>query len=203
MRICSVQTRADRPLQHARAAWPLQDVCAKAFTLVELLVVMTFLSLLVVMAQVSLSGALRRQTFQAQVQDFIGAMRMAASHAAESGQRYEIIINFVEQSYLLRKLTGSDLTAEPLAEETITEGSFRGNCRVAYVEFDDSTYTNEYKAKFRAGRAGWQYGGKIVFRDEDDRRYAVVVQRAIPIVQLLEGDPPLMAPRTKEQVPFL
>ena len=175
---------------------------ARAFTLVELLVVMSLMSLLVLIVQVNLFGMLRRNTFKSQVQDFVSTMQMAASHAAESGRRYEMIINLAEQSYLLRELTDTDLTALPSVEQTVTEGAFRGNCRISYVEFDDGTYTNEDKARFRAGRAGWQYGGKIVFLDESEQPYAVIVNRVTPIIQLLEGDPPLMTPKTKEQVPF-
>jgi Tfp pilus assembly protein FimT len=175
----------------------------RALTLVELIVVMTFIALLVGMAQVSLFGVLRRNTFKAQVQDFVSTMQMAITNASESGHRYEMIINLADQNYLLRELTGADLTSEPLASQIVTQGAFRRNCRCAYVEFDDGTYTNEDKAKFRAGHAGWQYGGKIVFLDEGEQPYAVIVNRVTPIIQLLEGDPPLMKPKAKEEVPFL
>jgi Tfp pilus assembly protein FimT len=212
MRTCSVQMPTDRlPRGDAqglvRRPGPvvprLGCARAEAFTLVELLVVMTLISLMVVMAQANLFGMLRRSTFKAQVQDFVSTMQMAASRAAESSQRYEVIINLADQSYLLRELTGSDLTSDPSAEQILTQGVFRGNCRCAYVEFDDGTYTNESKAKFRAGHLGWQYGGKVVFLDESEQPYAVVVNRVTPIIQLLEGNPPLMTPKTKEEVPFL
>jgi Tfp pilus assembly protein FimT len=178
--------------------------CARlrAFTLVELIVVMSFLALLVLLAQVNLFGVLRRHTFRSQVQDFVSTMRMAAAGAAESNRRYEVIIDLAEQSYLLREITSSDLT-EVLDEEIVTQGGFGSNCRVASVEFDDGTYTNKDRAKFRAGYAGWQYGGKIVFIDESEQPYAVVVNRLTPIVELVEGDPPLMTPKAKEEVPFL
>jgi Tfp pilus assembly protein FimT len=212
MRTCSAQTPTDR-LRGRHVGAPLSrpgpvvrrsgHARVRAFTLVELIVVLSFISLLVLMAQVNLFGMLRRNTFKSQVQDFVSTMQMAASHAAESGQRYEMIINLAEQSYLLRELIGSDLTSLPSVEQTVTEGSFRGNCRIAYVEFDDGTYTNEDKAKFRAGHAGWQYGGKVVFLDESEQPYAVIVNRVTPIIQLIEGDPPLMTPKTKEEVPFL
>lgn len=203
MRTCSAQTPTDR-LNGGQAHQPrLGGRCARALTLVELLVVMSLISLLVLMAQANLFGMLRRSTFKAQVQEFLSAMQMAAAHAVESGHRYEVIINLPDQEYLLRELTGSDLTAEPQAEQILTQGAFRSNCRVAYVEFDDGTYTNQDKAKFRAGRAGWQYGGKIVFLDESEQPYAVIVNRLAPIIQLLEGDPPLMKPKAKEEVPFL
>lgn len=173
-----------------------------AFTLVELIVVMSFVALLVLLAQVNLFGVLRRHTFRAQVQDFVSTMRMAAAGAAESNRRYEVILDPVEQSYLLREITTSDLT-DVLEEEIVTQGWFGDNCRLVSVEFDDGTYTNKDRAKFRAGHAGWQYGGKIVFIDESEQPYAVVVSRLTPVVELLEGDPPLMTPKAKEEVPFL
>ncbi len=214
MRICSVPTPTDEVLagsagepmtQSGSVALQRGCVCVKAFTLVELLVVMSLISLLVIIAQVNLFDVLRRNTFKAQVQDFVSLMRMAVARAAESGRRYEMIINLADQTYLLRELTDSDLAAPVQEEQIITRGEFRGNCRIAYVEFDDGTYanSNEEKTKFRAGHAGWQYGGKVVFLDESEHPYAVVVNRVIPIVQLIEGDPPLMRPKAKEDVPFL
>jgi Tfp pilus assembly protein FimT len=166
---------------------------------------MSLISLLVLIAQVNLFGVMRRNTFKAQLQDFVSLMQMAASRAAESGNRYEMIIDLADQTYLLRELTGSELTAPVREEQVITQGAFRGNCKVAYVEFDDGTYANtsEERTKFRAGHAGWQYGGKVVFLDESEHPYAVIVNRVTPIVQLIEGDPPLMKPKAKEEVPFL
>jgi prepilin-type N-terminal cleavage/methylation domain-containing protein len=210
MRTCSAQTPIDRGgIGRARTpgsqppALRVGDGRVRGLTLIELLVVMSLISLLVVMAQANLFGMLRRSTFKAQVQDFISTMQMAASRAAESGERYEMIIRMADQHYLLRELPGSDLKSEPRVEQIIAQGAFQGNCRLAYVEFDDGTYTNQDVAKFRAGHAGWQYGGKIVFLDESEQPYAIVVSRMTPIVQLLEGDPPLMKPKAKEEVPFL
>ena len=173
-----------------------------AFTLIELIIVISMLGLFILLAQVNLFGVLRRSTFRSQVQDFVSTMQMAASKAAESDRRYEVIIDLTEQGYLLREITSSDLS-EVLDEEIVAQGWFGNNCRVAYVEFDDGDYTNEDRAKFRAGYAGWQYGGKVVFLDESEQSYAVVVNRLPPIIQLVEGDPALMAPKAKDEVPFL
>jgi prepilin-type N-terminal cleavage/methylation domain-containing protein len=214
MRTCSAPTPTDR-VPAGSATEPTSppgsavlrpgSARVQAFTLVELLVVMSLISLLIIIAQVNLFDVLRRNTFKAQVQGFVSMMQIAAARAAESGQRYEMIINLADQTYLLRELTGSDLTSPVQEEQIITQGEFRGNCRIAYVEFDDGTYanSNEEKTKFRAGHTGWQYGGKIVFLDESERPCAVVVNRVTPIVQLIEGDPPLMRPKAKEEVPFL
>jgi prepilin-type N-terminal cleavage/methylation domain-containing protein len=214
MRTCSVPTPTDGVLAGGAGEPTVQPGsvrvrpgCARveAFTLVELLVVISLISLLVLIAQVNLFDVLRRNTFKAQVQDFVSLMQMAASHAAESGNRYEMIIDLSDQSYLLRELTGSDLTAPVQEEQIIAQGALQGNCRIAYVEFDDGTYANTSgeRTRFRAGHAGWQYGGKVVFLDESEHPYAVIVNRVTPIVQLIEGDPPLMTPKAKEEVPFL
>jgi Tfp pilus assembly protein FimT len=192
IRICTAQTPVDRA-GGARIA---------AFTLVELIVVLTFLSLMIMLAQTNLFATFRRQSFRLQVQDFVSTMRMAASSAAENGRRYEVILDPMEQSYLLREITSSDLS-EVLEEEIITQGAFGRNCRLSYIEFDDGDYTNDERAKFRIGRGGWTYGGKIVFLDESEQPYAVVVSRLNPLVELVEGDPMLMKPKAKDEVPFL
>lgn len=172
------------------------------FILVELIVVVSILAVFVVMVQVNLFGVLRQSQFKATVQEFVSAMQMAASAAAESSRRYEVIVDIGEQAFLLREITSSNL-ADVLDEEIIVQGRFGDNCRVAYVEFDDGTYTNDTSAKFRAGHAGWHYGGKVVFLDESEQPYAVVVSRLAPIISLVEGDPALMTPKAKDEVPFL
>ena len=211
MRTCSAPTPANRrhvsPTHEPRSqpesvVFRSGCVRVKALTLTELLVVLSFISLLVIIAQVNLADVLRRNTFKAQVQEFVSMMQMAASHAAESGHRYEMIINLADQTYLLRELTGSDLTAAVQEEEIITQGRFGGHCHASYVEFDDGDYTNDKPAKFRVSSAGWHYGGKIVFLDDSEQPHAVLVSRLNPIIDLVEGDPPLLRPKAKDEVPF-
>ena len=169
------------------------------FTLTELIVVILIISLFLLLAMVNLFGFLRRSTFRAQIQEFVSTMQMAASAAAESDRRYEVIVDLTEQSYLLRQITTPDLS-EVLEEEIIIENDFGDNCQVAYVEFDDGEYTNEGRAKFRAGHSGWQYGGKIVLLDTDEQAYSVVANRLNRIITLEEGDVEFLVP--KDEVPF-
>jgi prepilin-type N-terminal cleavage/methylation domain-containing protein len=171
------------------------------FTLTELIVVVVMISLIVLMAQVNFFSVLRRNTFKEQVQDFVSTMQMAASAAAESDRRYEVIIDLTEQSYLLRQITTSDLS-EVLDEEIIVQNNFGSNCRVAYVEFDDGDYTNEGRAKFRVGHSGWHYGGKIVLLDEAEKPYSIVVNRLNRMIELKEGDVELLVPKAEDEVPF-
>jgi len=175
----------------------------RAFTLIEMIMVVSIFALFVIMAQVNLFGALRKGQFKSDVQQFVSTMQMAASAAAENGRRYEVIIDLGEQTYLLREITSSTLGDDVLDEEIIMQGQFSEGCRVAYVEFDDSTFTNEGKAKFRAGHAGWHYGGKVVFLDESEENHTVLVSRITPIVNVVEGDPALMVPKAKDEVPAL
>jgi Tfp pilus assembly protein FimT len=187
--------------RRAVASWAAR-ARGQAFVLVEMIVVISILALFVVMVQINLFGTLRHSRFKSDVQDFVSAMQMAASAAAESSRRYEVIIDLSEQTYLLRQITSSDLS-QVLDEEIILDRPFGENCHVTYVEFDDGTFTNEGKAKFRAGHRGWHYGGKVVFLDESEQSRTVVVSRITPIVELVNGDPALMTPKAKDEVPFL
>jgi len=172
-----------------------------AFTLTELIVVILIISLFLFLAMVNLFGLLTKNTFRAQVQDFVSTMQMAAAAASESQRRYEVIVDLTEQSYMLRQITSPDLS-QVLEEEIIIDNYFSDNCLVAYVEFDDGDWTNEGKAMFRVGHAGWQYGGKIVLLDENEQPYSVVVNRMNRIVKLKDGDVELLVPKREYEVPF-
>lgn len=171
------------------------------FTMAELLVVLVVISLFVLLAQIHLFGLLRTNRFKAQIQELVSTMQMAASAAAESDRRYEVIIDIPEQGYLLRQITTPDLS-EVLEEEIIVVNDLSDNCRVVYVQFDDGEYTNEGRAKFRAGRSGWAYGGKIVLVDENENIYSIVVNRLNRIITLRDGDVGLLEPKPQDEIPF-
>lgn len=175
--------------------------CRKGFTFIELVIVTVIVGLFAIAAQLRLFGLLRKNTFRAQVQEFVSAMRMAAAAAAESDRRYEVIVDLAEQAFTLREITSPDLS-EVLEEEIIIENYFNPNCEVAYVKFDDGDYTSEDRAKFRAGRAGWQYGGVVVFFDSERRAHSVVVNRLSRMIKLTEGEVELLEPKAKDDVPF-
>ena len=172
-----------------------------AFTITELIVVVLIVALFVFMPQINLLGLLRKSTFRAQAQKLASTMQMAASAAAESDRRYEIIIDITQQSYILRQITNPDL-AIVLDEEIIYESDLAENCRVLYVFFDDGDFTNEGPAKFRAGRNGWQYGGRIALVDEDGRVCSLMVTRLNREVQIQTGEPDILAPRLKNEMLF-
>jgi len=173
----------------------------RGFTMAELLVVIVVISLFVCLAQIHLFRLLRKNTFKAQIQQLVSTMQMAATAAAESDRRYEVIIDLDEQTFLLREITTPDLS-EVLDEEIIVEDRLSTHCQVVYVEFDDGEFTHEGRAKFRAGHSGWAFGGKIVLLDEKEKPYSVVVNRLNRIITLEEGDVGLLEPKYKDELVF-
>jgi len=181
-----------------------------AFTFAELLVVLVVISLFVLIAQIQLFGLLKRNTFKAQVQEFVATMQMAVNAASQTGRRYEVTIDLDEQSYLLREYILPELQTDDSEEEIILQNNFAENCRVEYVLFDDLTETDDrYRvANFRVGRSGWQSGGKIVLLDISDEKngdwqsYSVLVNRLSRIVKLEKGDAQLLRPKTRNELPF-
>jgi Tfp pilus assembly protein FimT len=172
-----------------------------ALTLTELIVVLVVISLFILLVPMNLFGILTKSTFNVQAQELISTLQMAASAAAESDRRYEVILDITEQSYTLRQITTPDLS-EVLEEEIIVKNDFSDKCRLFYVLFDDGDYTNKERAKFRAGHSGWQYGGKIVLLDSQGNEYSVVISRLSGIVTLERGDFELLTPQRGDELFF-
>ncbi len=172
-------------------------------TLTELVVVLVIMALLVSTVQLNIFGLLRRKTFEGQVQEFVSTLQMVTTAAAESDRRYEIIINLIEQSYTLREIISTDMS-EVMEDDIIVQNEFGKNCRVVYVMFDDLTSTNEeyQTAKFRLGRAGWQYGGKIVLIDDEEQAHTVVINRINRTVRLEDGDAEILMPKAAYEISF-
>lgn len=184
------QVRAGRYCRRFRAG----------YTMAELVVVVVILGMFVGLAMISFGGVLGRNRIRMQAQELANVMQMAARAAAESDRRYEVLVDPVGNSYILRQITDGNL-AEVLDEEIIIEAELRGDCQIEYIMFDDGEQTNQQRARFRAGRAGWAYGGKIVLWDGREN-YSIVINRMNRTVRLEDGDVPLLEPKAPEQVPF-
>ena len=173
------------------------------FTMVETVVSLAILSLAVLFVTTNMMPVFATHTFKGQVQSFISTMQKASNAAARGDNRYEVIIDLTEQKYILRQIKTLDL--ENVSEDEIIETrNFGKNCRADYVIFDDlvSTHDDLQIAKFRAGKAGWQYGGKIVFYDQGGRIYSVLVSRLNRIVELKNGDVPIPLPKYDNELPY-
>jgi prepilin-type N-terminal cleavage/methylation domain-containing protein len=202
MPTCTAQTHSDfGNRRHSRSG--------RGFTLIEAMVAMAIVAMLTTIAVFNLTEPVRKGAFSTQAEGFVSTMQQAAMAAHETGRRYEIIIDIVEQQYILRKIS-SDNLADVLEEEIITVENFSDNCMVDYVEFDDPDEeiaavgidTETLQAKFRAGPAGWQYGGKIVLRDRAGRYYSVIVSTLSKIVTLKEGDVEILKSKRPDELPF-
>jgi len=195
----TVQMQADN--KQSQRIGLCRPKCYLAFTLVESMVVLVVASLIVSAALINLMSLIKTKTFQGQLQQFVSTMQMAAASAAQSDKKYEVIIDFAQQSYLLREITNPDLSVV-LEEEIILEQQFGSNCQLSYVIFDDEEYTNESRAKFRVSRSGWQYGGKIVLVDKFGSPYSVLINRLNTMLVLKQGDVDFLVPRLKSEMSF-
>lgn len=171
------------------------------FTFTELIVVVVIVGLFASMVQLNLFAVLKKNSFRGQVQDFVSAMQMAARSAAESGKKYEMIIDIDNQEYMLREIT-TDQLYKVNREQVIISGELGKNCIVDYVWYDDDTGTNEGKAFFPVNENGWQYGGKIVFLDENQNTYTVIVNRINRDVRLVKGDAEILTPKADYEISF-
>ena len=173
---------------------------SSGFVLAEIVMVIFIIGLFVSIAMVDMGSVLSRNTFKAQANGLVSVLQMAAVKAAESSRRYEVIIDFPTQSYMLREITSGDLGVEPLQEEIIRERAFSTGVQIKLVQFDDWTNVAEGQAKFRAGHSGWQYGGKIVLVDENGNEYTIMINRFSKKIELLNGD--VLQLDTREDLAF-
>ena len=192
---CSILDACDSSLTSERR------VTRHGFTLAESMVVIVVVSLLVVLVAANLKGIIIKNSFKSRAQGLVSAMESAATSAAQSGKRYEVIIDIPQQSYILREITSPDLS-EVLEEEIIAEERFGDSCHVAYVLFDDGQFTNEDIAKFRANRTGWQFGGIIVLLDEEEQPWSIIIDRLSNIVRLESGEAQIIWPRSNDELFF-
>jgi type II secretory pathway pseudopilin PulG len=172
-----------------------------AFTLAESMVVIVIVSLMVVLGAVNLKGVITGNSFKAKSRGLVSALEAASTSAAQSDKRYEVIIDIPQQSYTLREITSPKLS-EVLEEEIIAQEDFGEQCRVWYVLFDDGEFTSEDRAKFRAGRSGWQFGGVIVLLDADGQPWSIVIDRLSNIVRLESGEAQIVWPRSQDELHF-
>jgi Tfp pilus assembly protein FimT len=164
------------------------------FTLIETVVMVVLIGLLVSMAMLNVSGVAFKSRFSTETTELMSLLRQAHAAAVQSGKRYEIRLDLAQQSYLLRVLTPTNYGLPPEQQEVIDERQLDEQCRVVYVEFDDGVKTDEEfsVANFRAGRAGWQRGGRILLVDSSGNEYSIMINRLTGAVTIQKGDIPLL-----------
>jgi type II secretory pathway pseudopilin PulG len=171
--------------------------------LAEVIIVLFIIAMFTTIAMINLSDVLNKNSFKNRAHDLVKLFQMAATSSSETGRRYEIIIDFVRNSYTLREITTGLVAVEDIKEEEIIQtGQFSDRFQLSYVMFDDGDWTNEAPALFRVGKTGWQYGGKIVVADEDGREYSIVINRLSRMIDLFDGDMGILIPRSEDEMGF-
>jgi hypothetical protein len=171
--------------------------------LAEVVMVLLIISLFTVIAMINLSGVLSVNSFKDRAGDLVKLFQMAETGAAQTGKRYEIVIDFTNNGYLLREITTGLVAVEDILEEEIIEtGWFSDRFQLSYVMFDDGQSTNNAPALFRVGKTGWQYGGKIVVADENGKLYSIIVNRLSRKTDIVEGDAIILIPKTEDEMGF-
>jgi Tfp pilus assembly protein FimT len=174
-----------------------------AAVLAEVIMVLFIIAMFTSMAIINLSGVLAKSNFRDRADDLVKLFQMAATSAAENGKRYEIIIDFVQNSYTLREITTGLVAVEDIKEEEIIQtDQFSERFQPVYVIFDDGDWTNNAPALFRVGKNGWQYGGKVVVADEDGNEYSIIINRLSRMVDFVEGDVEFLMPRSADEMGF-
>jgi len=175
----------------------------KAAVLVEVIMVLFIIAMFTTIAMMNFSNVLSRNSFKSRAYDLVKLFQMAATSSSQTGRRYEVVIDFVQNSYMLREITTGLMAVEDIPEEEIIQtGQFNDRFQLSYVMFDDGEWTNEAPALFRVGRSGWQYGGKIVVTDEDGVEYSIVINRLNRMIGLVAGDVEILMPRTADEMGF-
>jgi Tfp pilus assembly protein FimT len=163
---------------------------SSGFTLIEAVVMTIILGLLTSIALLNLSGIAFNSKFSTETTELISTLRQAYGAAIQGNKRFEIKLDLAQQTYLLRTLTPANYGQPPENEEIIDSRQLSEHCRLLYVEFDDGVVTDDdfSVANFRAGRAGWQRGGKILVTDSAGNEYSIMVNRLTGAVTLEKGD---------------
>ena len=172
--------------------------------------VVGLIGLMAAMVTISFSAMWGNLRFKRQADQLVNTFQMAYNAAAESDRRYAVILDFTEQSFVLREFKSLDLETMDPDEAIIQTSDFSEALTIDYVVYDDSEDTRDFEnateARFLAGHSGWQYGGIVVLLDEDGMPWTIVIHRLARPVELFKGEWDLhslgMLPEYKENVPF-
>ncbi|HOT72239.1 MAG TPA: type II secretion system protein [Anaerohalosphaeraceae bacterium] len=185
---------------------PMWNKPCRGYVLLEVLIVVGLMAFLLSIGIISAGGLWGGRQFQHQAEELVNLFQMAQEAAAQSDRRYAVILDFSEQKYVLRQFASLDLQTIPDEEAIIHTGYFTDRFQLDYVLYDDLEDTREKEdvteARFYAGRSGWQYGGKVVVRDQDGNPWSILISRMVTPVRLVEGDVPILLPLKPDALRF-
>ena len=79
----------------------------------ELVVVIVIMSMIAALVMLNFAPIISKTKFERQAYALINVLKMAQNAAAESDRRYAVILDFVEQTYILRQFASLDLETIP------------------------------------------------------------------------------------------
>ncbi len=182
---------------------------ARGLVLTELIIVLSIIAMMVSITMLSLAGVFGRSEFEKRAYKLISVMKLAYNGAKTSERKYAVVFDLEERIYFLREFVTLDLMTLPEEEAIIETGYFDDDFQLDYIIFDDLDDTRDIpdgeivtRVSFKAGRAGWQYGGKIVLADGNGNPYSIVLNRLTGNIRLIKGDAEFLTPVTGEELPF-
>lgn len=177
-----------------------------SFVLVEMLMVIGLVGLMAAVASISYSAMWGNLKFKRQARELVEVFQMAQDAAATSDRHYAVVLDFMEQGYVLREFESLDLETMDPEEAIIQTKYFSEALTIDYVLYDDLEDTRDAEdvteARFLAGKAGWWYGGKVVILDENGNPWTIIIHRFGAPVEFFQGDVEILLPQQKEDIPF-
>jgi len=171
-----------------------------------MLMVVGLIGLMAAMAALSFGAMWGNLRFKRQAEELVNVFQMAYNAAAQSNRRYAVVLDFEEQKFVLRQFKSLDLETMDPDEAIIQTGYFSEAITIDYVVYDDLEDTRDFEnaseARFLAGHSGWQYGGKVILRDEDGMPWTIVIHRFAKPVELFKGEVDIDPPMDAKDVPF-
>lgn len=183
---------------------------AAGYVLIEMLVAVGLIALMTGIAMLSFGAMWGNLRFKQQAEELVNMLQMAYNASTQSDRRYAVVLDFIEQGYVLREFQSLDLQTMDPEKAVLQTGYFSKDLTIDYVVYDDQEDTrdsdNVTEARFLAGKSGWQFGGLVILRDDDGRPWTIVIYRFARPVELLEGEWDLdslgMLPQDKQDVRF-
>jgi type II secretory pathway pseudopilin PulG len=177
--------------------------------LIEMLLVISIIAFLTAVAMLSYSAVSGNMYFRRKADNLVAILQMAVNTAQQSDRRYVVELSFKEQTWLLREMLPADAEVYAQDQAVIKSGFFDDRFFLDYVLYDDGLDTRVPRegeittvAELVAGHGGWQYGGKIVLRDEDGNPWSIVFYRIGKPVELVPGDVDILVTIESRFMPF-
>jgi len=171
------------------------------FSMAEMIMAMFLVALFSAVALIGFSGFAGGYKFRSTTNQIISMFSTSATASSENGRRYGILFDFIDLSYTLYEVKTDNPYSEDFAnlleEDVIDRGFFGNDCQLLYIQFDDGEMIDggeQGRTLFVVGRAGWDFGGKIVLANYDGDVYTIIISRLAKIPVMVEGDAEIAQP---------